>query len=112
MVFSRLEYWSGYPFPSPGDLPNPGIKPGNRTQELGKSNPGIGSSPALQVNSLPAQWLDQAAAAKHLPKPNFHQKKKKDLQKMVMVTVGWTAVHLNHCSFLNPGETTTSEKYA
>ena len=27
MGFSRLEYWSGLPFPSPGDLPNPGIKP-------------------------------------------------------------------------------------
>ena len=26
--FSRQEYWSGLPFPSPGDLPNPGIKPG------------------------------------------------------------------------------------
>ena len=26
--FSRLEYWSGLPFPSPGDLPNPGIEPG------------------------------------------------------------------------------------
>ena len=36
MVFSRQEYWSGLPFPSPGDLPNPGIKP---------------MSPALQVRS-------------------------------------------------------------
>ena len=27
MQFSRQEYWSGLPFPSPGDLPNPGIKP-------------------------------------------------------------------------------------
>ena len=26
--FSRQEYWSGLPFPSPGDLPSPGIKPG------------------------------------------------------------------------------------
>ena len=26
--FSRQEYWSGLPFPSPGDLPNPGIEPG------------------------------------------------------------------------------------
>ena len=26
MGFSRQEYWSGLPFPSPGDLPNPGIK--------------------------------------------------------------------------------------
>ena len=25
--FSRQEYWSGLPFPSPGDLPDPGIKP-------------------------------------------------------------------------------------
>ena len=28
MAFSRQEYWSGLPFPSPGDLPNPGIEPG------------------------------------------------------------------------------------
>ena len=27
MGFSRQEHWSGWPFPSPGDLPNPGIKP-------------------------------------------------------------------------------------
>ena len=27
--FSRQEYWSGLPFPSPGDLPNPGIEPGS-----------------------------------------------------------------------------------
>ena len=29
MGFSRQEYWSGLPFPSPGDLPHPGIKPGS-----------------------------------------------------------------------------------
>ena len=29
MEFSRQEYWSGLPFPSPGYLPNPGIKPGS-----------------------------------------------------------------------------------
>jgi len=27
MEFSRPEYWSGQPFPSPGDLSNPGIEP-------------------------------------------------------------------------------------
>ena len=37
MGFPRQEYWSGFPFPSPGDLPNPGIEP---------------SSPALQADSL------------------------------------------------------------
>ena len=31
MGFSRQEYWSGFPFPSPGDLPNPGIEPGSTT---------------------------------------------------------------------------------
>ena len=40
MEFSRPEYWSGEPFSSPGDLPNPGVKP---------------RSPALQVDSLPAE---------------------------------------------------------
>ena len=31
MEFSRQEYWTGLPFPSTGDLPNPGIKPGSPT---------------------------------------------------------------------------------
>ena len=33
MGFSRPEYWSGLPFPSPGDLPDPGINPGSSTLE-------------------------------------------------------------------------------
>ena len=40
MEFSRQEYWSRLPFPSPGDLPDPRI-------ELG--------SPALQADSLPSE---------------------------------------------------------
>ena len=40
MGFSRQEYWSGLPFPSPGDLPNPGIKP---------------RSPTLQMDALPSE---------------------------------------------------------
>ena len=31
MGFSRQEYWSGFPIPSPGDLPNPGIEPESST---------------------------------------------------------------------------------
>jgi len=27
MAFSRQEYWNGLPFPSPGDLPDPGVEP-------------------------------------------------------------------------------------
>ena len=40
MGFSRQEYWSGLPFPSPEDLPNPGIEPG---------------CPALQADALPSE---------------------------------------------------------
>ena len=40
MGFSRQEYWSGLPFPSPGDLPDPEFEPG---------------SPALQADSLPPE---------------------------------------------------------
>ena len=38
MGFSRQGHWSGLPFPAPGDLPDPGMKPG---------------SPALQADALP-----------------------------------------------------------
>ena len=31
MGFPRQEYWSGLPFPSPGELPNPGVKPASPT---------------------------------------------------------------------------------
>ena len=53
----------------------------------------------------PAQWLDQEEAPKHFPKPNLHQKK-------IMVTIWWSATRLIHYSFLNPGKTISSEKYA
>ena len=37
--FSRQESWSGLPFPSPGDLPNPGIKPRSPTSWAGSLPP-------------------------------------------------------------------------
>ena len=43
MGFSRQEYWNGLPFPSPGDLPNPGIEPGSPALEadaLNSESPG------------------------------------------------------------------------
>ena len=40
MEFSRQEYWGGLSFPSPGDLPDPGIEPG---------------SPKLEAGSLPSE---------------------------------------------------------
>ena len=53
MGFSRQEYWSGLPFLSPGDLPDPGIEP---------------ASPTLQADSLPSEPL------------GFPVKHKKDLK--------------------------------
>ena len=35
MGFSKQEYWSGLPFPSPGDLPDPGIKPRSPAMQAG-----------------------------------------------------------------------------
>ena len=37
MEFSRQEYWSGLPFPSPGDLSDPGIEPGSPTWQADSS---------------------------------------------------------------------------
>ena len=34
MGFSRQEYWSGLPFPSPGDIPDPGIEPRHNVRPL------------------------------------------------------------------------------
>ena len=53
MGFPRQEYWSGLPFPSPGDLPDPGIEPG---------------SPELQAGSLPSE-------PPHVYIPNFPYEK-------------------------------------
>ena len=57
MEFSRPEYWSGYPFPAPGDLPNPGIEPRSPALWLDSilsesqkkpKNTGVGSLSLLQ----------------------------------------------------------------
>ena len=39
MEFSRQEYWSGYSFPSPGDLPDPGIEPESLALQADSSPP-------------------------------------------------------------------------
>ena len=53
MDFSRPEHWSGQPFPSPGGLPNPGIK---------------SRSPTLQADSLPAEPQENNKIKIHLMK--------------------------------------------
>ena len=56
MEFSRQEYWSGLPFPSPGNLPNPGI-------ELGP--------PTLQADSLPSEPPRKPRAQEFCLNPNI-----------------------------------------
>ena len=65
MEFSRQEYWSGLPFPSPRDLPDPGIEPG---------------SPALQTDSLLSELQGKPLSLLGLPqvpKKKFSQRSKK-----------------------------------
>ena len=57
MEFSRQEYWSGLPFPSPGDLPGSGVKSG---------------SPALQADSLPSELPGKAGMNDIKPDNNLH----------------------------------------
>ena len=56
MGFSRQEYWSGLPFPSPGHLPEPGIEPG---------------SPALQADSLVSEPPGQKINGSQTPFSQF-----------------------------------------
>ena len=65
MGFSRQKYWSRLPFPSPGDLPNPGVEPG---------------SPALQADTLLSE-----------PKVYFEEGSylKMCIRKTEALSIGW-----------------------
>ena len=52
MELSRQEYWSGLPFPSPGDLPNPGIEPGSPVSQADSLMPEPPEEPPDN------EWLD------------------------------------------------------
>ena len=56
--FSKQKYWNGLPFPSPGDLPNPGIEPGSPAlpaDTLSSEPPG---KPQSNHNFPQIKWLD------------------------------------------------------
>ena len=88
MEFSRQEFWSGLPLPSPGDLPNPGIEPG---------------SPSLQANALPSE-----------PPGKPHGKREKDkvtLRKMIRKSTFLTVLEaLTNLKFLPYTSYVTSVK--
>ena len=56
MGFSRQEYWNGLPFPSPGDLPDPGIKP---------------QSPALEADALTSEPPGKPKGCKYFEELEF-----------------------------------------
>ena len=56
MGFSKQEYWSGLPFPFPGDLPDPGIKPTS----------GMLQADLLPLSQLEASWLSANLKKKYV----------------------------------------------
>ena len=60
MGFSRQECWSGLPFPSPGDLPYPGIEPGSPTLQadaLPSEPPGKPFGNSFNLSGKPIFWI-------------------------------------------------------
>ena len=89
MGFSGQEHWSELPFPSPGDLPNPGIEPGSPalqadallSEPLRRGDMDKGSKEASQKAPMGAQWRDdsggnisseQCSSQQHAQSPQPH----------------------------------------
>ena len=86
MGFSRQEYWSGLPFPSPGDLPNHGIEPWDllhwQAGSLPSESPGKPSKYTkafVNFKSFIIKTLSKLEIEGNIP--NLIKKKKKALQK-------------------------------
>ena len=95
MEFSRLEYWSGLSFPSPGDLPNPGIEP---------------RSPALYAEALPSEppgkfhWKEYKCKSLKTGKPwqDLRQKRNKHFwqamtSRRMTFKVSWRLMEVWYC---------------
>ena len=77
MRFSRQEYWNGLPFPSPGELPDPGIEP---------------RPPALQADALPTELCG---------KPLVYISSVQSLSCVRLFATPWTAAHQASLSITN-----------
>ena len=86
MGFSRQEHWSGLPFTSPGDLPNPGIKPG---------------PPTLQEDSLSSEVLEKLSNIKHIIQLNMNVNKKRITQLNINISILLNIKH-NSVYFILP----------
>ena len=99
MKFSKQEYWSGLPFPSPGDLPNPGIAPG---------------SPALQAYALLSEppgkplWGDGVLinlivgiTLQYICLSNLHISSVQSLSRVQLFAIPWLAARQAPLSITN-----------
>ena len=98
MEFSKQEYWSGLPFPSPGDLPNPGIESRSPTLQADSL---LTEPPGNPLNALGVP-LNSLGALKHIsnshsPDRNYHQSTCTSLRK--------TSVSLSASEFFIPTNT-------
>ena len=93
--FSRQQYWSGLPFPSPGHLPDPGTEP---------------ESPALQADSLPLRHQGSPRSLKNVTVLGYKSKQNKTLRNYFhlvsllfltffsFIFISWRLITLQHCS--------------
>ena len=103
MGFSRQEYWSGLPFPSPGDLPDPGIEPGPpafQADALTSESPGKKNGLNKDiVNLLTVAWLchesQVAVYSEHLWL--FHSVSDSEFLDMGYTSRIWISTHLQCC---------------
>ena len=82
MEFSRQEYWSGFPFPSLGDLPNTGVKP---TSPVSPDLPGrffTIASPGKSPSKTSREVLRETVSFKQRPK--MEAESKEELKSLLM----------------------------
>ena len=95
MGLSRHKYWSGLPFPSPGDLPDPGIEPWSpalQADSLPSEPPGgrgerahdLGSVLGLSLASIQLSWI-QGSSAHHLSRAQYFRVGRESVQGLA----GW-----------------------
>ena len=132
VLVSRPEYWSGYLFPSPGDLPNPGIEPRSLTLQAdslqakpqGKpKNTGVGSlfllqwiSPTQELNQdllhcrqILYQLSSQGSPLGPREKTMTSQKPRTDLPACLIESSGEVGAAVPHCRVKDIGGTSTKE---
>ena len=80
MGFSRQGYWSGLPFPSPGDLPHPGIEPRSPTLQADA----LTSEPPGKKEFPPAAVVKTVLLRAQVSIPGCHVAKRRNKEKICM----------------------------